>query len=117
VAGGDIEVPFTLENTSNRTLNLCSSGGVSMLLESADHARWPLIQHGITTDAECSGPITLRAGETRTFVERGTIRRDWPAGVSVLVGNLMWWCGKGLQCADRQFEVRRVVDVSSASGG
>jgi hypothetical protein len=88
-----------------------------MVLESEDHARWPLILHGITTDTECSGPITLHARESKAFVERGTIRRDWPVGASVLIGNLTLWCGKSLRCQDHQLEVRRTVQVRRASGG
>lgn len=64
-----------------------------MVLESANGAKWPLILHGITTDTECSGAITLHPGETRTFVEHGTIRRDWPVGTSALVGNLTYGAG------------------------
>ena len=117
IAGGTIEAKFTLTNTSGAILELCSPGGVSMVLESPNHARWPLILHGITTDTACSGPITLQPREAMTFLERGVVRRDWPAGSSVLVGTLTLWCRHDVRCADHQLEVRNRIRVRPGSGG
>jgi hypothetical protein len=116
VAGDTIEVKFTLTNTSSEILDLCSPSGVSMWLESPSRTRWLLILHGITTDTECSGPITLQPGEAKTFLERGTIRRNWPSGAAVLVGALTLWCREALRCADHQLEVRSAIQVRRGPG-
>jgi hypothetical protein len=117
VAGETIEAKFTLTNISSAKIELCSADGVSMMIESPSRGRWPMILHGITTDTDCSGPNTLGPGEARTFLERGGIRRDWPAGPSVLVGTLTLWCRQVRRCAGRQLEVRSTIQVRPGPGG
>jgi len=115
-AGDTLEASFTLENRSDRPLHLCSPGGVSMVLEAPGQPRWPLILHGITTDVECSGPITLAPHEATTFVERGVIRRTWPAGSAKLVGTLTVWCREVSRCKELQLETHQMLEVRGAGG-
>jgi hypothetical protein len=115
LAGEAIEATYSLRNVSGQTLNLCSANGVSMILKSGEsEKKWPLVLHGFTTDTACSGPITLRPGETKLFTERGTVRSDWPAGVATVIGSMRLWCGKGFTCRDHVLEASVVVDVHPA---
>ncbi|MEO8379782.1 MAG: hypothetical protein ABI779_08980 [Acidobacteriota bacterium] len=104
IAGERLEVRYSLRNTTTESLQLCSAGGVSMVLRSVSGARWPMVLHGLTTDTDCSGPITLEPGEERIFVESGGVRRDWPLGEAAIVGYFTVWCARGRRCVEATLE-------------
>lgn len=112
-AGEQLELRYSLRNTTTESLRLCSANGVSMVLRSDSGAKWPLILHGVTTDTDCSGPITLAPGEERIFVESGGVRRDWPPGEAEIVGYFTVWCARGRRCVETTLE--RAVRVVAAS--
>jgi hypothetical protein len=90
VAGQSFAASFRIHNLTRKSLNLCSAGGVSMLLRSSSRT-WPLEQHGITTDTACSAPVKLRPGESTLFTERGVVPRNWSPGKSSFVGSFTAW--------------------------
>ncbi len=111
IAGEHLEVRYSLRNNTTESLELCSAGGVSMVLRSDSGAKWPMFLHGLTTDTDCSGPITLGPGEERIFVESGGVRRDWPLGEAEIVGYFTVWCARGRRCVETTLErpIRVVV--------
>jgi hypothetical protein len=113
--GGEFTATFAVRNTSQGTLSLCSAGGVSMLLRSETPALvWPIVQHGITTDSACSGPVTIKANEFATFVEHGGVRRSWPEGESILVASFTAWCAGPVQCDEITLKSQARLRVSTA---
>jgi hypothetical protein len=114
-AGEPMEVTFTLANVSDRELRLCSPNGVSIVLQSSGQPPWPLLLHGMTTDTECSGPITLQPSGTHEFTEKGVIRRSWPEGAAELVGKISLWCRSSSRCADTQLETTHPLHIRAAA--
>ena len=113
--GDEFTATFAVRNTSQGTLSLCSAGGVSMLLRSGTSALvWPIVQHGITTDTACSGPVTIKANEFATFVEHGGVRRGWPEGESVLVASFTVWCAGPVQCDEITLKSHTRLRVSAS---
>jgi hypothetical protein len=115
-AGERLEFRYSLRNKTTERLNICSAGGVSMVLRSDAGAKWPLILHGLTTDTDCSGPITLQAGEERIFVESGGVSRDWPPGDAEIVGYFTVWCARGRRCVETTLERPVRIVVSERNG-
>ena len=115
-AGQRVEVRYSLRNNTTESLKLCSAGGVSMVLRSESRAKWPVILHGLTTDTECSGPISLGPGEERVFVESGGVSRDWPSGEAEIVGLITLWCARGQRCVEATLEQPVRVTVVSRAG-
>jgi hypothetical protein len=115
-AGEQLELRYSLRNTTSESLRLCSANGVSMMLRSGSGAKWPLILHGLTTDTDCSGPITLAPGEEKIFVESGGVRRDWPHGEAEIVGNFTVWCARGRRCEGTTLERSVRVVVTNRTG-
>jgi hypothetical protein len=114
IAGQELTATFRVRNVSQYRLKLCSAGGVSMLLRFNPASRiWPLEQHGITMDTACSGPITLRPDEAVTFVEHGVVRRDWPAGESVLLASYTVWCDGNVSCDTATIDSRMPLTVTA----
>ena len=104
-AGDTIEATYTLRNTSDSPLDLCSPGGVSILLKSESPAYiWPMLLHGITTDVRCSGPIHLPPRGAATFTERGAVRRNLPESEPLLIGRLTVWCDASQTCTGATLE-------------
>ena len=115
-AGRELEVEFTVHNSSNLQLSLCSPSGVTTYLQSQTPSYvWPIIIHGWTTDTYCSGPFTLAPGEDKVFRERGGVRRDLPSGPALLVGKISLHCDprERLRCRDIQLETSRTVSVQA----
>jgi hypothetical protein len=116
-AGSTIEVTYTLRNASDVPLRLCSAGGVSMVLKSeVPPYIWPMILHGITTDVECSGPISLSPNQIVTFREHGAIRRDLPPSEPVVSGKFSVWCAQGLSCTETTLETVFTLRVQRPGG-
>ena len=114
--GHELEVSFTVHNSSNLRLSLCSPNGVTTYLQSQTSSyAWPIIIHGWTTDTYCSGPFTLAPGEDKIFRERGGVRGDLPTGPAVIVGKLSLHCDprEQLRCQDTQLETHLAVAVQT----
>jgi hypothetical protein len=84
--GTDVEIASSLRNMSKEAIQVCTQESVvSAWLEGTDHEfKWPIILSGTVLDAECATQRTLRPGEEITFVSRGGISRDLPAGIATL---------------------------------
>jgi|GEM_PF-5433969 len=104
-AGDTIEATYTLRNTSDSPLDLCSPSGVSIMLKSESPPYiWPMYLYGITTDVRCSGPIHLSPRGAATFKERGIVRRNLPESEPLLIGRLSVWCDASQTCTEASLE-------------
>ena len=115
-AGHELEVAFTLHNSSNLNLALCSPSGVTTYLQSQTPSYvWPIIIHAWTTDTYCSGPFILAPGQDKIFRERGGVRNELPDGTALVVGKLSLHCDprKRLRCRDIQLETHQAVSVQA----
>jgi hypothetical protein len=115
LAGQQIDVRFAVHNSSNLSLELCSPSGVTTYLESESRYLWPFIIHGWTTDTVCSGPFQLGPQQDKVFVERGGVRRGFPAGPSTLVGKISLSCDPRAHvvCEDVNLETRQSVQIQA----
>lgn len=115
-AGDMIEATYTLRNTSDSPLDLCSPSGVSILLKSESPAYvWPMLLHGITTDVRCSGSIHLPPRGTATFKERGFAGGNLPESHPLLIGRLTVCCEDSQSCIDATLESSVRIKVLSAA--
>jgi hypothetical protein len=84
--GTEVQLSSSLRNVSNEVIDVCTQESVvSAWLEWRDHPfKWPIVLGGTILDAECASRKTLRPGDEITYVSRGGISRDLPAGAATL---------------------------------
>jgi hypothetical protein len=84
--GTDVEIPSSLRNVSKQAIEVCTQEPVVSAWLEGDRARfkWPIVLGGTILDTECASRKLLQAGDEITFVSRGGISRDLPAGVATL---------------------------------
>jgi len=84
--GTQVEIASSLRNVSGGEIEVCTQEPVvSAWLEGTDHAfKWPIVLGGAILDSECATRKTLLPGDEITYVSRGGISRELPAGAATL---------------------------------